>query len=53
MKNIYSALGISPEVEAFGNEILKGLKDRFEKIDEVAEYNQAKVLKAMPPCNYR
>ena len=47
MKNIYSALGISPEVEAFGNEILKGLKDRFEKIDEVAEYNQAKVLKAM------
>ena len=47
MKNIYSALGISPEVEAFGNEILKGLKDRFEKIDQVAEYNQAKVLKAM------
>ena len=47
MKNIYGNLGISPEVEAFGNEILKGLKERFEKIDEVAEYNQAKVLKAM------
>ena len=47
MENIYGKLGISPEVEAFGNEILKGLKDRFEKIDEVAEYNQAKVLKAM------
>jgi len=46
MENIYGKLGISPEVEAFGNEILKGLKDRFEKIDEVAEYNQAKVLKA-------
>ena len=47
MENIYGKLGISPEVEAFGNEVLKGLKDRFEKIDEVAEYNQAKVLKAM------
>ena len=47
MDNIYGMLGISPEVEAFGNEILKGLKERFEKIDEVAEYNQAKVLKAM------
>ncbi|WP_458408263.1 methionine gamma-lyase family protein [Anaerotignum sp.] len=47
MDNIYGKLGISPEVEAFGNEILKNLKERFEKIDEVAEYNQAKVLKAM------
>ena len=47
MENIYGALGISPEVEAFGKEILKNLKERFEKIDEVAEYNQAKVLKAM------
>ena len=47
MDNIYGMLGISPEVEAFGNEILKNLKERFEKIDEVAEYNQAKVLKAM------
>ena len=47
MNNIYGKLGISPEVEAFGNEILKNLKERFEKIDEVAEYNQAKVLKAM------
>ena len=44
MENIYGKLGISPEVEAFGNEVLKGLKDRFEKIDEVAEYIQAIVL---------
>ncbi len=47
MENIYGMLGISPEVEAFGNEILKELKERFEQIDAVAEYNQAKVLKAM------
>ena len=47
MENIYGMLGISPEVEAFGNAILKDLKERFEQIDAVAEYNQAKVLKAM------
>ena len=47
MENMYGMLGISPEVEAFGNEILKDLKERFEQIDAVAEYNQAKVLKAM------
>ena len=44
---MYGMLGISPEVEAFGNEILIDLKERFEQIDAVAEYNQAKVLKAM------
>ena len=47
MEQIYSMLGISAEVEAFGNAILKDLKERFEKIDAVAEYNQAKVLRAM------
>lgn len=44
---MYGMLGISPEVEAFGNEILKELRERFDQIDAVAEYNQAKVLKAM------
>ena len=47
MEQIYSMLGISAEVEAFGNAVLKDLKERFEKIDAVAEYNQAKVLRAM------
>ena len=47
MEQIYSMLGISAEVEAFGNAVLKDLKKRFEKIDAVAEYNQAKVLRAM------
>ena len=46
MEQIYSMLGISAEVEAFGNAVLKDLKERFEKIDAVAEYNQAKVLRA-------
>ena len=47
MEQIYSMLGISAEVEAFGNAVLRDLKERFEKIDAVAEYNQAKVLRAM------
>ncbi len=44
---IYEELGISKEVFEFGQKILDDLKDRFEKIDETAEFNQLKVLKAM------
>lgn len=40
-------MGISDEVFSFGDEILNSLKDRFQRIDETAEYNQMKVLKAM------
>ena len=45
--NIYEELGISKKVYEFGEEIIRGLKRRFDKIDENAEYNQLKVLKAM------
>ena len=44
---MYKDLGISPEVLKFGTEIEASLKERFEKIDEVAEFNQMKVLHAM------
>ena len=44
---IYEELGISKKVIDFGQNILEGLKERFEKIDETAELNQLKVLKAM------
>ena len=47
MGYIYGMLGISPEVEAFGDKVLQGLKERFADIDQIAEYNQAKVLHAM------
>ena len=47
MMNMYEKMGISKEVLAFPNEILDGLKERFERIDDVAEYNQMKVLHAM------
>lgn len=45
--NMYEALGISREVYEFGEKILKELEPRFKAIDETAEYNQLKVLKAM------
>lgn len=43
---LYESLGISPAVYKYGEEAISKLKDRFEKIDQVAEYNQAKVLSA-------
>lgn len=43
----YKNLGISKEVYEFGKKIIDGLKDRFDKIDKIAEYNQCKVLSAM------
>ena len=47
---LYQALGISEQVLAFGTEIEKELKERFAQIDEVAEYNQLKVIHAMQKC---
>ena len=46
-KNIYQSLGISDKVYEFGATIESTLKERFDEIDKVAEYNQLKVLKAM------
>lgn len=47
LRRMYHDLGISDEVYDFGEKILETLKGRFEKIDEVAEYNQLKVLSAL------
>ena len=47
MKDMYASLGLSAPVYDFGEQILENLKPRFEAIDKIAEYNQAKVLKAM------
>ena len=44
---MYESLGITPAVQKFCTEIEAQLKERFEAIDETAEYNQMKVLKAM------
>lgn len=47
VENIYRELGVSDQVYAYGERILASLKERFEAIDQVAEYNQMKVIKAM------
>lgn len=47
MKEMYEKLGISEKVYHFGMEIEKKLQPRFQKLDEIAEYNQLKVLNAM------
>ncbi len=43
----YEAFGIRPEVLDFADPILDSLKERFEAIDETAEYNQLRVIRAM------
>ena len=47
MESIYEALGISQPVYEYGEKILAELRPRFDGIDQVAEYNQAKVVAAM------
>ena len=43
----YEQMGISPALYALGEKTIAQLRDRFDKIDQIAEYNQAKVLSAM------
>ena len=47
LQGIYRALGVSPAVYDFGQQVLDGLRERFDRVDAVAEYNQAKVIAAM------
>ncbi len=46
----YGAMGISREVYEYGERTLDALTGRFLGIDERAEYNQLKVVKAMQDC---
>ncbi len=45
--SLYNQMGISSAVYEYGESVLKKLQDRFAQIDQIAEYNQAKVLAAM------
>ena len=47
LAELYGQLGISEAVLNYASEIERSLKERFEEIDAVAEYNQTKVIKAM------
>ena len=44
---LYREMGISPAVYEYGEKTLARIADRFAAIDQIAEYNQAKVLRAM------
>ena len=46
-KELYASLGISAEVYEYGEAVCARLRGRFEAIDRVAEFTQAKVLAAM------
>ena len=46
-QKMYRELGISEEVFAYGEAAIARLDARFREIDEIAEYNQQKVLAAM------
>jgi len=44
---MYQQLGVSRAVYEFGEAVLRDLRERFDAIDQTAEYNQGKVLSAM------
>ena len=46
LTEIYASMGISPAVYQYGEDAIARLRERFDAIDQVAEYNQAKVLAA-------
>ncbi|MDE6167049.1 MAG: methionine gamma-lyase family protein, partial [Acetatifactor sp.] len=50
LKEMYAGMGISREVYEYGERTLAALGDRFRRIDEVSEYNQLKVVRAMQEC---
>lgn len=50
LETLYESMGLSKEVIAYGERIIEELKDRFDAIDAVTEYNQAKVIHAMQAC---
>ena len=44
---MYQEMGISPAVYEYGEKAIRKLQDRFAAIDQIAEHNQAKVLRSM------
>lgn len=47
LKEMYLSAGIDEQVFSFCDNIQKELKERFNRIDEIAEFNQIKVIRAM------
>ena len=51
LKQQYRLFGISENVYEYGRQILDSLQERFMQIDQIAEYNQLKVIRAMQAAN--
>lgn len=51
LKQQYEAMGISSAVYEYGEKALARLRERFDAIDRIAEFNQAKVIAAMQKNN--
>lgn len=47
LTKMYAQMGIGKEVYTYGEKILAKLEPRFREIDDIAEYNQLKVINAM------
>lgn len=47
LEQIYEAMGIRHNILSYARDIENDLKERFSLIDETAEYNQMKVIRAM------
>ncbi len=52
LKEYYDSLGISEKVFELSQEIEEKLRERFDKIDKISEYNQLKVLKALQNARF-
>lgn len=50
INSLFTEYGIDNDVYSLGERVLSKCKDRFDKIDKIAEYNQLKVLKAFKEC---
>ncbi|MCR5735315.1 MAG: methionine gamma-lyase family protein [Lachnospiraceae bacterium] len=46
IKDLYKQLSIDTDIIGLSEEVLSSLRERFDLIDETAEYNQLKVIKA-------
>ena len=46
LQKLYESLGLSKDVFELGEKTEKTLEERFKKLDQIAEYNQLKVLNA-------
>ena len=47
LQNLYREMGIASDILSFGEQVLEDLQERFARIDEIAELNQLKVIRAM------